>query len=44
MNLSKSFRNVSQVTSEGVGTKHGPFFSIDFCGVVKDTADTLIAF
>ena len=43
-NLSKSFRNVSQLISEGVGTKDGPFFSNHFCGVFKEIADKLIAF
>ena len=43
-NLSKSFRSISQLTSEGVGTKDGPFFSNDFCGLLKNTADKLIAF
>ena len=43
-NFSKSFCNLSQLTSEGVGTNDGPFFSNGFCCIVKDTADKLIAF
>ena len=40
----KIFRSVSQLTCEIVGTKDGPFFSINLCGVVKGIADELIGF
>ena len=38
------FTRVYERVSEGVGMNDGPFFSNNFCGVVKGIIDKLIAF